>query len=166
MSNFICFNLENFQNTNVINSVSESTILNNEATSNFNLSGDQLIGKNIDISTSLKTGNLDCSLDRSTMSLEIKKVCFPNEYKTGVNPDDLKNEITQMRLDMAKQYSNVKNNKSSNLNPSSSSLSSSSSSESESNNKPSSNFTIYLVIIILIIIVIGGGGYYYFSLRK
>ena len=85
MSNFICFNLENFQNTNVITSVSESTILNNKANTNFNLSGDQLIGKNIDIDMEdcfKKCNSTDCiQMDNRAKVLDKCLKCNAQEGK-------------------------------------------------------------------------------------
>jgi hypothetical protein len=160
MSNFICFNLENFENTNLSTSASASKTSEIEAKTTNVLAKDKIIGKTIEIKSSSKAGNVDCNVDKNKMNLETKQICFPEDYmKPAVSAADLKNEIGDIKLDLDKEFSDLNKELSDLNNKPSSDLNNKSS--SDLNNKPSSNYTIYIVIIILIII--GGGGYYYYN---
>lgn len=170
MSNFICINLENFENTNVSTSASASKTSNIEAKTTNVLANDKLIGKTIEINTSSKAGNVDCSVDKNKMNLETKQICFPKDYITpAVSAADIKNEIGDIKLDLNlnldKEFSDLKSKSSSTSNPSSelNNPSSNSNPSLDLNNKPSSNYTIYLIILILII---AGGSYYYFYILQ
>ena len=160
MSNFICFNLENFQNTNVSTGVSATGSSDNLAKTSSILAEDKISGTH-NINTTAKAGNLDCSVDKNTMTLDTKKACFPKDYMTpAVNAADLKNEIGSDKLNIDKDFSDL-NKEFTDLNDKpSSDLNLNNKPSSDLNNKKYSNYKIYLGILLLIIM--GGAGYYYY----